>query len=114
MPNTPTDPDFVNNTGVYPMFSAAAANGTVVVDLGKPEDDVSIEIETTGSPTFSLTLTGSDDNSGYASLGSALVATGTTKISFSTTGPVRYIKGVLASLSGGTFTAKLGVVRYGG
>lgn len=106
-----TIPDY----GVVTLFAAQAANATSkVTDAGRLTDDASLEVKTTGSPTFSLQLQGSIDydpaNSGaatWAALGSAVVATGVTKVSFTTTGPVRYFRAVLSSLSGGTFTALL-------
>lgn len=89
---------------------SGASNTSAVEDFGRFTDDASILIITTGSPTFSYQLQGSIDGVNFANLGSAIVATGQTKVVFTTTGPCRYFKGALSALSGGTFTAKLAAI----
>jgi hypothetical protein len=86
----------------------AAVTGTGAgtgADLGDIRDEFSVLVQTTGSPTFSVTFQGSVDGSNWFTLGSAVVAVtnGTT-----VTGVLaRYVRANLTALSGGTLTAEL-------
>jgi hypothetical protein len=72
-------------------------------DLGDLRDEIAVQVETTGSPTFSVQFQGSLDGENWFSLGSAITSpTAGTAV----TGELaRYVRADLTALSGGTLTA---------
>jgi hypothetical protein len=93
-------------TDVLVVLKGVAANGSSgTYDAGDLKDEVGIQVETTGAPTFSVQVAGSLDGVSFFSVGSpvTLVTAETT-----VTGILaRYFKATLSSLSGGTLTCKL-------
>jgi hypothetical protein len=83
------------------VSNAGLPNNSQAYDLGAPADDITIQILTTGSPTFSVIPMASEDGVNYIS-GTAITATGMSK-PFSGL-LVRFVKFSLTALSGGTFT----------
>lgn len=93
---------------VLVLLKAVAANGSSgTYDAGDLKDEVGIQVETTGSPTFSVQVSGSLDGVSFFNVGSAV-----TSVTAETTVTgilARYFKATLSSLSGGTLTCKLAI-----
>ena len=88
------------------LLAAATTTGAgASADLGAIRDEFSVLVQTTGSPTFSVTFQGSIDGTNWFTLGSAV--TSVTNGATVTGVLARYVRANLTALSGGTLTAEL-------
>jgi hypothetical protein len=94
------------NPRLVKLLNAVTATGAgTAADLGDTRDEFSLLVQTTGSPTFSVTFQGSNDGTNWFTLGSAV--TSVTSGTAVTGNPARYVRANLTALSGGTLTAEL-------
>lgn len=92
---------------VVTLLSAVSATGTgAAFDLDGIRDEFTLVIQTTGSPTFSLTLQGSVDGTNWFTLGSAVTSAAAATVI--TSQLAAYVRADLTALSTGTLTAELG------
>jgi hypothetical protein len=101
---TPSLPfNFTLSGGVgVPAPTVNVAGAGTSYNLGVAVNNFTVQVATTGSPTFTLDLQGSLDGTTWTTIGSAISSTGLTTF---TNVVVSFVRLNLATLSGGTLTA---------